>query len=608
MDSELAELLAFVQGVPPFDHLPLAVCEQLVDSIRIVYLRRGGTMPPPGIDEARYYMVRKGLLIQSLDNEETVEFGPGDLCSEFASTHQASAIISTAEDSLLYSIEADRLGQLIADYPDVRDFLSQDSAQRLRHRPLLDMPDASVDAVPLASLCHGPIVSIDADQSIASAAQLMTEKSFSSLVVTVDGEPVGIVTDKDIRRRCVAAGLVTDASVRRIASNSLITIAADRSLDAAVEQMVVSGIHHLPVERDGRLIGMLTSTDLINHDNRNTVNYASLIKRADSIDTLASICAGLPELQLRLQRLGTHATSIAKQISAVCRLLTIRIVELVEAEIGPAPVPWAWVAAGSMARQEMLVNSDQDNALIIDNSMQKADATWFESLAQKTCDALNRCGFVYCPGNVMASNPQWRQTQSQWQDCFRRWIHTPEPKALMHCSIFFDLDCIYGDKTLLATLQDYVIAECQGRTLFFAHMTANALQHRPPLSVFRKLQTIGSGEHRDSIDIKHNGIAPIVDLARIYALQEGIKDVNTSARIQAVAGSPSLSQSYADSLQDAFELLQGLRVEHQTRQLRQRQQANNFLPVNEMSKLQREYLKDAFRIIKTLQDSRQAVY
>ena len=208
----------------------------------------------------------------------------------------------------------------------------------------------------------------------------------------------------------------------------------------------------------------------------------------------------------------------------------------------------------------------------------------------------------------MATNPQWCQTQKQWSQYFAQWINTPEPKALMHCSTFFDLTTVYGDSRLLEQVKTKMLQTTKSSTLFIAHLSRNALNLRPPLGFFRDFVLIQNGENKATLDLKHNGIAPIVDLARIYALSEGIATVNTIERLKQAAGTPSLSKSSAANLIDAYEFLSMLRMMHQAKKLQLGQQPNNYLSPKDISKLEREHLKDAFKVIKTLQDSRQSTY
>ncbi len=240
--------------------------------------------------------------------------------------------------------------------------------------------------------------------------------------------------------------------------------------------------------------------------------------------------------------------------------------------------------------------------------MKPQDDQWFEQLATFVSDGLARCGFIYCPGDIMATNPKWRQPQHIWHEYFKKWVDTPSPKALLNSSVFFDLSTVHGDASLLAQVRERLLIRTKGNSLFLAHLSKNALSLRPPLGFFRDFVLIKNGENKNVLDLKHNGIAPIVDLARIYALSEGIAASNTIERLQQAAGTRSLSKSAAANLIDAYEFLGLLRMEHQAKKLQANEQPDNYLAPKHISKLEREHLKDAFKVIKTLQDSRQSAY
>jgi len=283
--------------------------------------------------------------------------------------------------------------------------------------------------------------------------------------------------------------------------------------------------------------------------------------------------------------------------------LTIRLIEMAEVQLGPAPVNYVWVCGGSQARREQTSHSDQDNALIISDEFNETHADWFKNLAKFVTDGLNACGFIYCPGDAMASNDQWRQPLSVWQNYFKTWIETPEPMALMLSSIFFDLRPVHGDFALFETLQKQMLLRTPTAGIFIAHMAANALTHRPPLGFFRRFVLIHDGEHDETFDIKHRGIVPIADIARLTALAEGKKATNTIDRLQAVAGTPSMSREMAENLEDAYAFISELRINHQAQQIRQGVQADNFLPPAKLSELDRKHLKDAFAVIQSMQQT-----
>ncbi len=613
MDTSLAEIFSFIQSIPPFDLLPVPVLERIVNEVSICYVRRGQQLPPKGVNEPRLYLLRTGALSLSNDDNHLLgKYGEGDCCTVFCVPNNGQKdIVHSDEDTLLYSISYEKLTCIIKDYPDVIAFFQQTSSERLSKKMHRINDDALVASSlmnsSIANFFHTPVATIEAKSSIKDAAIKMTELGFSCLVVMKENRHVGIVTDKDIRRRCVAAGLSSLEAVNNIMTPEMSTIDIKNNAYQALMAMTSKRIHHLPVTQHGIVTGMVTITDLMNNEGINAVNFTSIIHKANTVSELAEISHLLPKLQIRMTKLGTTADHVAKSISAITMAFTIRLIEMAEKILGPAPVPYAWLAAGSQARQEQLAHSDQDNALIISDDVKPEHDYWFHDFATFVSDGLAACGFIYCPGNVMATNPKWRQSQSKWARYFDQWINTPDPKALMHCSIFFDLETVYGDTSLLENVRATMLTKTKQSTLFIAHLTSNALKLRPPLGFFRDFVLIQNGKNKATLDLKHNGIAPIVDLARIYALSEGISEVNTIERLRQAAGTVSLSKPAAANLIDAIELLGMLRLEHQARQLELDQKPDNYLAPKEISRLEREHLKDAFKVIKTMQDSRPSI-
>lgn len=614
MDSALTEISEFVQTIPPMDLLPSDIIELVIKEISICYVRRGQTLPPEGVTADNLYILRKGALSYVTETNDLLgKYGEGDICTVFCLNDSGKKVtVLSDEDTLLYSIDYQRFQEIVVQYPDIIAFFHQTAEQRLNKKMLQVSEEAILNSSlinnSIANFYHSPVVTVSPETSIRQAAILMTERGFSCLVIEKENHPIGIVTDKDIRRRCVAQGLDINEAVSVIMTADMTTIDIKSTAYDALMMMTQKHIHHLPVTSNNRLRGMVTVTDLMNNEGENAANINSVIHKAKTVSELTEISKMIPKLQIRMARLGTTADHVGKSISAITTAFTIRLIAMAENLLGPAPVPYAWLAAGSQARQEQFAHSDQDNALIISNEMKPEHSHWFKDLATFVSDGLAACGFIYCPGEVMATNAKWCQTQDKWAQYFAKWINTPDPKALLHCSVFFDLTTVYGDSSLLDEVREQMLKTTQRSTLFLAHLSRNALNLRPPLGFFRDFVLIQDGENKATLDLKHNGIAPIVDLARIYALAEGIASVNTIERIQQAAGTPSLTKASAANLIDAFEFLNMLRMEHQAERMQQGKLPNNYLPPKDISKLEREHLKDAFKVIKTMQESRQATY
>lgn len=614
MSKELADIHDFIKAIEPFNQLSQDCIEQITNQISICYVRAGEALPPQGIEQPCLYCIRKGALAYfSAEDELLGKYGEGDVCTVFCRGNNKDNIkVIPEEDTLLCVIDYHELKLIIKDFPEVLAFFMNTAAQRLQHKVASINEEAIMSSTlmntSIADFYHAPAVTIEATDSIQQAAKKMTELSFSCLVVVQAGDVAGIVTDKDLRRRCIAQGLSFEQPVSDIMTSNLHLIDVKHSAYDALIKMTSQHIHHLPVTKNGRLAGMITVTDLMNQEGLNAVNMASTIRKANTVIELTKIAELLPKLQIRMSKLGTTADHVGKTISAITTAFTMRLIAMAEQQYGPAPVPYAWMAAGSQARQEQFAHSDQDNALIISNDMQPEDDVWFSRLAKFVSDGLAACNFIYCPGNVMATNKKWRQPAKVWQQYFDKWITKPEPLALMHSSIFFDLNTVCGDASLLSEVRANMLKKTQANTLFIAHMSGNALKLRPPLGFFRDFVLISNGKNRRTLDLKHNGIAPIVDLARIYALSEGIEAVNTIERLRLAAGTKSLSKTSSANLIDAYEFLGMLRVEHQARQLQESVEPDNYLAPKEISRLEREHLKDAFKVIKTMQSSRQTTY
>ncbi len=611
MEVELAEIRDFLAAHPPFEQLPSEVLDQLPKELTVRYLRRGTPFPPADAGGAFLYVVRKGAVEVRDSNEELIgKFGEGELFASDCLDDNGNGEgfrSTTVEDSLFYLLPCARLTELRVRYPEFAEHFNQSVRARLKRALAVLQETRSTGAglmtVEVFELIGRPPVTIPPTASIRNAAQLMTRERVSSLLVTEESRLVGILTDRDLRSRGIAEGLDYDTRVEQVMTRRLHKIAKDTPGFEALITMTRLNVHHLPVVDSEGVLGVITSNDLIRYQSANAVYLVSDIRRARDVAALAEIGAGLPQLQVQMVAAGATGYHIGQAISSVTDAITKRLVELAEEELGPPPVRYAWLAVGSQARREQTIHSDQDHALLLDDRVTPADDAWFAELARRVSDGLAACGFFYCPGEVMATNPQWRQPYTAWRRHFASWITNPQRKALMLASNFFDMRVICGDESLYDRLHADVLHQTRDNKIFLAHMAANALHNRPPLGFFRNFVLISDGDHAQSFDLKHRGIIPITDLARVYALSAGLPEVNTCERLKASAEAMTLSQEGAADLEDAFEFIATLRARHQARQIKEGVAPDNYVRPSELSALERGHLKDAFSMISTLQNA-----
>jgi CBS domain-containing protein len=227
---------------------------------------------------------------------------------------------------------------------------------------------------------------------------------------------------------------------------------------------------------------------------------------------------------------------------------------------------------------------------------------YFKTLARRVCDGLAACGYVHCPGEMMAMTDTWRQPLSIWRQYFQRWTENPEPKALMLITVFFDLRAVHGEFELLDALRRDVLAHTPQKSLFLAHVVNSAQRQRPPLNLFGQIASSHSGAHAGTVDLKNHAITPIVDLARICALESGLLEVNTCDRIEKASKLGELSEPSAHDLRDAFEFVSRLRITHQSLCMQRGLEPDNHLHLQELSNFERAHLRDALSVIQSLQD------
>ncbi|MBF0256205.1 MAG: cyclic nucleotide-binding/CBS domain-containing protein [Gammaproteobacteria bacterium] len=608
MEIELEEIRDFLLAHPPFDQLSAEALNTLMGEISVRYLRRSSEVPPKDKPGDFLYMVRKGALaVQDAQGKLMEKLGEGDYFIPFCEDSPAEPLQAQAEeDTLVYLAPCSVLKRLRNSSAEFDQFFSAGTNERLR-RAIHQITDeaspsgSSLMNISVGDLSEPRLVQASRDKTVKEAAQIMTDNGVSSLLITEGKQLVGIVTDKDLRRRFICQGLSYDTPIEQVMTPNPISISADTLGFEALLKMTQQGVHHLPVVDSDGLRGLISTTDLIRHQSAHGPYLVREILRAESIADLQNSASRLPRLQVQMASSGATAHHIGQVISSVTDAITQRLLALAEQELGAPPVAYAWVSGGSQARQEQTSYSDQDNALILDDALQPEHAAYFEALARFVCDGLNACGYYYCPGEAMASNPKWRQPLARWQRYFHDWIEKPEPMALMLSSIFFDLRLVAGEASLFHRLQQSVLEKTQQNKIFLAYMAANALQHRPPLGFFRAFVLISDGEHDNTFDIKHRGLVTIVDLARVYALSCGCTEVNTLDRLKYSAAHGALSQEGAANLIDALEFISILRIRHQANQLKQGLTADNYLPPSDLSPLERGHLRDAFKVIAEMQ-------
>ena len=445
------------------------------------------------------------------------------------------------------------------------------------------------------------IVETTADASVREAARIMADRNVSSILVMDGPRILGIVTDRDLRKRVVAAGLDTSDSVSSVMTPDPTVVAAEALAFEVLLLMMDGQIHHLPVVESGRPIGVITSTDLVRLEHANPVYLVRDIATQADVAGVAKVTSRLPTTVTRLVSQDATADDIGKVVTAVADSVARKIIALAEADLGRPPAPYCWMVLGSQARGESALGSDQDNAIILADDAGPEGERYVAALAEKVVAGLELCGYPRCEGDVMATNPRWRQSLSGWRKEFSRWLHEPTSDALLNAAIFFDARALAGDTTLFTDLYRGVQAQAQKSGRFLGLMAAQAVRHEPPLGFFRGFVLQKEGEHKDTLNLKWGGIGAVQETARVLALAAGSPAMRTHDRITDAANAHLLTHETATDLSDAYEFISYVRLEHQAKAVLDGRSPGNHVNPDTLSSLDRRHLRDAFGVVRTVQ-------
>ncbi|PIE10097.1 MAG: histidine kinase [Rhodobacterales bacterium] len=593
------QIIRFLQSVHPYDALPPGAIEDLAPKFEAWEVEQSFDVYTLGETLPGLFLIHSGQIEVRDENDVVVShLGMRNSFGERGLLRDGVAVTSARAEShsVLLVLPPIAFHKMLEEHAAAAKFFDRSRLAKPQDRTLA----TSLVEILMA---HVP-VTIGAGDTVQQAAQLMRNKRVSSLCITEGDALSGILTQRDLSNKVLAEARDVTTPVGDVMTANPYTLPVTAIGSDVLHAMMEHRIGHVPIVENGKLVGMVTQTDLTRFQAVSSAELVSEIAQAETAEEMANVTARIPKLLVQLVAGGNRHEVVTRLITDIADTATRRLLTLAEDKLGPAPVPYLWLACGSQGRQEQTGVSDQDNCLFLDDTAtDEMRDGYFAELAKFVCDGLDTCGYVYCPGDMMATNPRWCQPIRVWKGYFDTWISKPDPKAQMLASVMFDLRPIGGHTGLFEDLQEATLAKATANSIFVAHMVSNSLKHMPPLGLLRGLATIRSGEHKNTLDMKHNGVVPIVDLARIYALQGSLTEVNTRARIEAAEHAGVLSPSGARDLLSAYDLIADTRLEHQAGLVKSDKAPDNFLPPANLSDFDRSHLRDAFVVVKTMQSS-----
>ena len=614
MEVELLEIQDFISQYAPFDELPEEALIDVVRSVEISYYRSDTNIIDFKDDINELYMIRSGVVeIYRRNGNLYNRLDQGKLFGQMGllTSNKVRFPAKTTKDTLLYCIPGSVFYDLCDRFENFADFVEAEDSTRLKQavENKSDNANALTTSKVKTLLTREPLI-LPSDSSIQSVAKIMAEESHSAALIkdtSIDEEEgfsfVGLITEHDLCAKVIASGLSVETPVSEVMSTELMSLDHNAYIFEAMLLMLRHNVHHLPIMKNKRPIGLIEVSDIIRYESQNSLLFVSSIFQQQSTEDLAQLSVQLKDCFVRMVNEDANSHMVGRAMSEIGRSFKQRLLELAEEKFGPPPIPYCFLALGSMARDEQLLVTDQDNGLILDNSYdEKLHGEYFEKLSHFVCDGLDACGYVYCTGEIMATNPEYRKTQIQWETCFTDWIDNPNPKALLNCNIFFDLTGVYGRVKWAEQLNAFILRRAKKNNRFLACMARNALNRKPPLGFFKDFVMENDGRHNNSINLKRRGTAPLADLIRVHALAIGSQSQNSFDRLEDIIEAGILPKSKGADLRHAMELISLVRLRHQSLDVESEIEPDNNIEPESMSDLERRNLKDAFLVLSNAQN------
>jgi len=446
------------------------------------------------------------------------------------------------------------------------------------------------------------IVSCGVNLPVNKAARLMTNSNADAILIRSENNYVGLITDRDFRERILNTNQDEGRPVSEYMSSPLICINESASITEAVTLMQENRIHHLVVKDSSRTVtGIVSIYDIVQIQHNSSEFLISYIRNSLYTHELISLYKRLPLYIKTIINSGARLHSITKIVTSVNDAISKKVIELVIDELGAPPVDFTFIALGSEGREEQTLLTDQDNAIIyedVDHYKSIEVKNYFLQFAEKVCCMLDKIGFNYCQGNIMAQNPAWCQPLSVWKKYFTQWITKAEPQDLVDVQIFFDFRCIYGAEGLTQELKKHIDETIKTNTAFLGHMAHGSIAYKIPLTIFGKIQT--AEDHVNSLDIK-NPIRVLVSLIRLYSVQNNLVETNTIRRLRELYEKKLFSSSFYHDLVYALDFLMLLQFKHQVTLYTSSKKIDNYIVLSELSTIEINTLKFIFSQLSTFQ-------
>ena len=629
MSSITERLAALLEHTPPFDHFTPAERQSLIGDMTLEIYEPGEVIREQGSDVHRaLYVVESGLvrLYDANQNRLVNMVGEGSIFGSYGMLqggilpYEAKAV----EPTVCALLSAEHFQNFYKNDPTFAAYFDEDLKQYVRTL------DTEMDAsgafllfdTSLANVLYHDPLTVGPDATVRDAAQLMRDNEGDTVLVVQDGSAMGLITEGDLVNRIIADGAAPTTPVMELVERPPITLGGSARLFDAVRVMMEYRIRRVVVTSDKEgakpILGVISAEDIAHFRGLDPVATVERLEKARSIGELATIRGESNRRLFRLYQQGVQSESLLEVVAEMDDQLKTRLLHLVEREAREAQpeqavdLPWAWIAFGAPGRREAALYTSQSNGLVYADPSSEEEAEraeqWFAYLTERAVEALAQCGIEPSASGILASEEAFRQPLAQWVAAYDQWIAGTDANASLRAAICFDLRAIHGDEDLVDTLRDEIRARLDGARRFFALLMREATKNRPPISFFGRFELESEGGD-EGLNLRERGLNPIVDIARVLALETGyLRSTNTFDRLRHLREARPDLEREEKALLGAFATLSDMHLRAQMQAAETGVTPSDLIDPNGLHKSQQNLLKETFKKVDKVQQALQDRY
>ena len=581
---------AFLSNIHPFEVLDKNQINNCIKHMDIAYYPKDSILISPEKISDHFFIIIKGSVYEYKDDEVIMDYHHEDSFDANSLIYnETKNTFRVHEDLICYELEKTTFLKLIEENVRFKDFFLKNLVNKIQ--TLKDKEYTSELSSFMIARVEDAIINeaciVNENTKLIDAIEKSMNFKTSTIIVKKEDATYGIITDSLLKVKVLLEGKTLNIPVKDIAVFPLMTVCDDDYLFDALTVLIKRNIKRIGVtNNEGKMIGILEQIDVLSHFANNTFVVDTKIKKAKTIEELKSSSNDLINIIKSLHAKGVKVNHISNLIGQLNTKVYQKLYNLVvPSELKKNA---CLIVMGSEGRNEQIIKTDQDNALVIKDGI---DVEQYRPYMQNITDHLIDFGYPRCKGNIMVSNPFWCKTVSEYKNETKRWIDAPDMQNYMDLAIFFDSFAVAGDKDLLINLKDDLFEKLHDQDIFMAYFAKATLAFDTPSTVANFMTKV------HFIDIKKTAVFPIVQGIRSLALKEKIRETTTVKRIKILKDRKILEKEKAEELLEAFDVVNTLRLKSQLEKILEYKEIDNQIDTHTLGKIERDLLKDSFKIV-----------